>query len=434
MKRGRPSDEYPSEEFRKRACDQLQTLNLTVRQVEGRSGVNRGTISQVLRGLRHCAPEDRHALMIALDFNAAEHRTFLPSREASVPDLILYDAAYPYSGSYLPIQRGRELLMRSLFPEARRQLNDAFTAALDRQDYVRAADAAEVMAWLELEAMERDNTRALKWVATSIELIEKHVGARLGQILASVQSGRRSAEVSVYDEVTPILSKVLHIRSKLLAERVVYYAESNRRGEAEAVSFAQSLTLDGYRQSAGQFGHDFRWQARMLASDRAGRGAAERRISEGFDHFERGSSGESLVARDRGFVCWQTGQPAQARNALDKSIDLLAAHADARALGPAFYVLSKVAGERDRLQEGRRHALAAAAFHPYGYVLENTQAHLQISDRREVDRDVADLLVGKPPFQIVHQVMERLTTGTTSHSAELIRRNLSRLGAVGFSA
>jgi len=129
-------------------------MNLTVRQVEGRSGVNRGTISQVLRGLRHCAPEDRHALMIALDFNAAEHRTFLPSRELSVPDLVLYDSAYPYGGSYLPIQRGRELLMRSLFSEGRRQLNDAFSAALARQDYVRAADAAEVMAWLELEAME----------------------------------------------------------------------------------------------------------------------------------------------------------------------------------------------------------------------------------------------------------------------------------------
>jgi transcriptional regulator with XRE-family HTH domain len=180
VKRGRPSDEYPSEEFRKRACEQLKTLNLTVRQVEGRSGVNRGTISQVMRGLRHCAPEDRHALMIALEFTAGEHQKFLPSREHSIPDLVLYDSAYPYSGSYLPIQRGRELLMRSLFPEARRQLNDAFTAALARRDHIRAADAAEVMAWLELEAMDRDNLRALKWVATSIELIEKHVCARLG--------------------------------------------------------------------------------------------------------------------------------------------------------------------------------------------------------------------------------------------------------------
>jgi hypothetical protein len=165
----------------------------------------------------------------------------------------------------------------------------------------------------------------------------------------------------------------------------------------------------------------------MLASDRAGRSAAERRIAEAFDHFERGSSGESLAARDRGFVCWQTGQAGQARIALGKAIDLLAVYADARALGPAFYVLSKVAGEADRMQEARRHALVAAAFHPYGYVVENTRAHLQISDRREVDRDIADLLTGKAPFQIVHQVMERLTNGTTSTAGELIRRNLARV-------
>ena len=44
--------------------------------------MNRGTISQVLRGLRHCSPEDRHcALMVVLNFNAAEQQKFLPARE-----------------------------------------------------------------------------------------------------------------------------------------------------------------------------------------------------------------------------------------------------------------------------------------------------------------------------------------------------------------
>ena len=186
--------------------------------------------------------------------------------------------------------------MRSLFPEARRQLIDAYTVALARRDLVRAADAAEVMAWLEHEAMDRENTRALKWVAACIDLVEKHVGIRLDRILASIQSASRSAELSVEADVTSSLTKVLQIRSKLLAERVVYYAESRRAGEAET-AFAQSLALDSFVGTAGGFGHDFRWHARLLArSDRAGRAAAERRIAEGFDHFERGSSGESLVA------------------------------------------------------------------------------------------------------------------------------------------
>ena len=171
----------------------------------------------------------------------------------------------------------------------------------------------------------------------------------------------------------------------------------------------------------------------MLASDRAGRSAAEKRIEDGFDHFERGSSGESLVARDRGFVYWQTSQPAQARNALGKAIDLLTVYADARALGPAFYVLSKIAGEGDRLDEARRLALIGVAFHPYGYVLENGEAHVRISDRREVERDISELLAGKPPFRIVHEVTARLTDGTETSSVELVERNLSRLGFARFS-
>src|SRR5437868_3871243 len=108
MKRGRPSDEYPSEEFRKRATEQVEALNLTVRQVEGRSGVNRGTVSQVLRGLRHCAPEDRHALMVALEFDSAEQKKFLPSQESHSCEIVFHDATYPRSGTYEPIQRGRE--------------------------------------------------------------------------------------------------------------------------------------------------------------------------------------------------------------------------------------------------------------------------------------------------------------------------------------
>ena len=426
MKRGRPSDEYPSEEFRRLAGERVEALNLTVRQVEGRSGINRGTISQVLRGLRHCAPEDRHALMVALVFDAAEQEKFLPSHKAQIPELVFHDGTYPRSGTYEPIQRGRELLMRSLFPEARVQLTNAFRDALARRDLVRAADAAEVMAWLEHEAMDRENTRALKWVATSIDLVEKYLGVRLDQILASVEAGSQSAEISIDGEVTSILSKVLQIRSKLLAERVVYYAEARLRGDADA-AFRQSLALDGFVRTAGGFGHDFRWHARLLAGDRTGRDAAEKRIAEGFDHFFRGSSGESLVARDRGFVYWQTGQPAQARNALGKAIDLLIPHADARALGPAFYVLSKLAGEADRLLEARRLALAAAVLHPYGYVLENSRAYVQISNRRDLNTDLEDLRAGRPPFHVVHQVMGRLTSSTPSISVELIGRNLSRI-------
>jgi hypothetical protein len=79
------------------------------------------------------------------------------------------------------------------------------------------------------------------------------------------------------------------------------------------------------------------------------------------------------------------------------------------------------------MQEARRYALSAAAFHPYGYVLENCKGQIQISSRRDVNQDVDDILAGRPPFQVVQQVFERLTEGTSSTSTELIRRNLSRV-------
>lgn len=257
MKRGRPSDEYPAEEFRQRAAERMTALNLTLRQVEERSGVNRGTVSQILRGRRPCAADDRHALMVALGFDATEHRHFLAGRADQPPELIFYDGSLPYSGDYLPIQRGRELLMHSMFPEARRQLIDAYNGAIGRKDFVRAADAAEVMAWLELEVMERDNLRALAWANNSIALIEKHVGLSVDQILHSLEAGGHSAEITTNDEATAILSKVLHIRSKVFAERVVYYADT-RQHRCATDAFQRSLALDGYRQTAGQFGHDFR--------------------------------------------------------------------------------------------------------------------------------------------------------------------------------
>jgi transcriptional regulator with XRE-family HTH domain len=426
LKRGRPRDDYPADDFRKRARGQIQILNLTLREIEALSGVNRGTISKVLHGVIPCAREDRQALMAALEFERSEQQRFLSSGLALPPELVLHDGAYPLSGSYLPIQRGRELLMRSMFPEARRQLNQAFTAAVAREDFVRAADAAEVLAWLEYEAMDRDNTRALDWISVSIGLIEKQVGVSLDLILASIRSGSQSAEISADDEVTPILNKVLHIRCKLLTERVIYYAEPHRRLAANA-AFAQSLTLGGYRQVAEQLGHDFRWQGRLLAGDREGRDAAEKRVAESLDHCHRGSSGESLAARDRGFVYWQTGQPAKAREAFGKAVVLLAAYADARALGPAFYALSKLAGEADRLREARRHALAAAAFHPYGFVLENSRAHIRIADRRDLDHDLADLLAGRPPFDIVHSVLSRLAESAETSKDGLIHRHLSRV-------
>jgi hypothetical protein len=44
-----------------------------------------------------------------------------------------------------------------------------------------------------------------------------------------------------------MLHRKARIRSKLLAERVLCYAESRRQGDAEK-AFAESLALDGYRQ------------------------------------------------------------------------------------------------------------------------------------------------------------------------------------------
>jgi hypothetical protein len=89
-------------------------------------------------------------------------------------------------------------------------------------------------------------------------------------------------------------------------------------------------------------------------------------------------------------------------------------------------VLSKLAAESDRLGEARRFALVAAVFHPYGYVLENSRAHVQISSRSDVASDIEDLRAGKSPFQALRPVMERLSADAAITPLGLIDRNLSR--------
>ncbi len=92
------------------------------------------------------------------------------------------------------------------------------------------------------------------------------------------------------------------------AERVLYWCRDKGAGDAET-AFNQSFTMDGYVGTAGGFGHDL--LARSAPGQRAGgRDAAERRIAESLDHFEHGSSGESLAMRS--WICLLADRPASA--------------------------------------------------------------------------------------------------------------------------
>jgi transcriptional regulator with XRE-family HTH domain len=429
MKRGRPSDDYSREEFRTLVCHRREFLKLSLVALAELARVNRGTLSQVLRGERPCGRTDRGALIHALGLGSQAHEQFLPSRDvyAPRPELILLD---PPTSPHPPLERGQRQLICAVYPSAVQEFINVFRTAADSRDYVLQADAAARLAWAHYEmGIFQDS---LKWVATSIKLIETHVGADLNEIIESVQSGSHSAVCAPSEEASHVLSRVLQIRCKLLVERIVYFQEQELRIKAER-AFASTLALDQFLQIPAQLGHDLRWQAVLLISGMDPlKKDAERLLSASREKFSRGSLGEAYLARDRGIVCWLSDRLARARESLLEAIDSLSSFADARALGPTFCILSKVIlqGGGDR-RVARRYALAGGVLHPYGFVLTNAREHLQNVSQLGLQRDIEDILAGKMPFDLLTPVIARLTDASPRTANERIEQNLCRVLGAG---
>jgi hypothetical protein len=251
-------------------------------------------------------------------------------------ELILLD---PPMSPHPPLQRGQRFLICGLYPDALGEFLNVFRAAAANRDYVLQADAAARMAWANFEM---DHFRdALNWASLGIRLIETHLGARLNVIIKSVQPASRSAVCAVNDAASHVLCRLLSIRAKTFAERIVHHQDLQWRVEAER-SYAQSLALDEYLRVPEQLGHDLRWKAVLTAGLEPLRKEADDLLSASREKFAAGSLGEAYLARDRGVVCWQADRCADARYSLLEAADGLSSFADSRALAPTFRVLSRV--------------------------------------------------------------------------------------------
>lgn len=429
MRRGRPSDDYPREEFLKLVLNRRDFLGLSLAALAELARVNRGTLSQVLRGQRPCGKADRAALIHALGLgdDVQEHFLASPHSESPKPKLIPIDPSiYPHR----QLDNGLLLLGRAIYPEAHTEFINVYRPAAGRLDYVLQADAAFRLAWVYFEIGAVEDS--LKWVAKSISLIETHVRTPLVEIIDSIQPRSSSALCTLNDEASLVLSRALHLHCKILVERIVYNQELHLRTEADK-AFRYSLAFDEHLQISEQLGHDLRWKAVLLASgiDPLTKEALDL-LARSCEMFPRKSLGAAYVSRDKGVVDWLTERFSSARNSLLESVDGLASFADARALGPAFCALSKVilqSGDARRL--ARRYALAGGVLHPYAFSLSNAREHLQGVSEKGLRRDIDDLLCGNKPFDVLKPVFSKLCDSSPQNADQRIAKNLSRVLGAG---
>lgn len=262
MKRGRPSDDYSRGQFQRILCERREALNLSLCALAQLARVNRGTLSQVMRGERPCGRTDRAALMHAVGLGLDLQEQFLPSSlyRSPEPELLLLD---PPTCPHPPLQRGQGFLIREFYSEARREFGAVFKSAAVDSNYVLQADAAARMAWLYYEMDRIDES--LSWVELGVDLIETCVGAPLDDIIDSVGADSHMPLCTASDPISHVLSRVLIIRCKALVERILYHGEWKRRSEADK-HFSKSLALDEYLREPAQLGHSLRWQAVLLCS------------------------------------------------------------------------------------------------------------------------------------------------------------------------
>jgi len=423
VKRGRPSDEYPHGEFRGVVLEELTRRSLSLRVLELLSGVNRGTLSAVLNGKRPCEKHDRAAILRALGFAPDRQVNFLPPASASLGehDRILLDGQL---SSHAQLQQGQSFMSRAQFPEAYRQFREVFEGAAADGETMLQAEAAGFLGWFHGELERFEDAR--RWLLESVRLIENDLRMSTDEIVASIGG---SAPISAAAQRSAqTLARALRIYGKVLSVKLLHDLDYAWLPETRR-TFHQSIRLDE-RLRLPELPHNLRWNAVSLAAeDSSTLQKVDALLSASRELMPSGSPGEASLIREQGVVRWQKNRLPRAWDLLWDAKERLANFADARALGPTFCVLSKITvqGNGSPLQ-ARRYALIAAALHPYGYVLDhcvNLQAKVPAADRR---RAFDDLFAGEKPFDVVHQVLSRMTQGSPNSAFDLIERNLSRVG------
>jgi hypothetical protein len=323
------------------------------------------------------------------------------------------------------LKRGQQFMSRAQFAEAGDEFRGAFDEATTAGAVLLQADAACRVGWFYGELEQFYESR--HWTLLSIRLIEVHLGMRTDDIIDSVNASRPLGGAS--NEAVLTLSRALRFYSKILAVRLIHHTEMVWLREANQ-AFERSVRLDELLQLP-ELGHGLRWKAVALsAQDRSQIKDIDQVLSASRDHFPTGSAAEASLIRERGVVRWQKGRLDTAADFLREAKNRLATHADARALGPTFCVLSKIMIQEGRDSDvARRYALLAAGLHPYGYVLDHCADQLAKIAPTERLREFDALRAGEKPFDVVHHVLARVVQGSPNSAADLLQRNLARVRA-----
>jgi len=418
-----PSCEYAEEIFVRHFAEWMRDTGFGPRDVELLSGVNRGSVGQIWLGKRRCSEPVLRKLMSVAGFAPELAASILPTWvDSSQARLVLLD---PPVAAAKELQRGQEFLIRTFYGRAKEEFVRVLLAA--RRDLILRADAAGRMAWLQFER--GDYATAKQWIGAAFRTIETHFAVSINEIVASAQLNARCTVLCANDDASLVLSRCLHIHTKIITEQILYGGETGRRSEAIG-AFHRSLAIDGFLQVPHQLGHDYRWQAVSIAAyDLSGGRDAANLLSASAEKFERQSLGEAYLARDRAIVGWQMDRTSRLEAALLDAVERLASFAEARALGPTYYVLNRInLRNGGSTIHGLRYALMSGCFHPWGYFLRNAVEQLATAGDSDLRRELDALRAGNGPYGVIHRVMSRLATDATpTATSTLIERNLDRL-------
>ena len=371
-----------------------------------------------IASLRANGPGSAHA---SAGLSVDERNRFLAPQSRSERQQFSFVEHYSPAAS-ADLERGLAHLLRAEYEHAERQFKDLYWSPQWAQALDIRAEAAAYMAWVDFE---RGYPEACEnWITAAIRLVQRHFGATLPEILNSMKHGSHSAVSSPTENAILVLWSALHIRSKLLVERIVYRGEIRLQEKArETFNYLQAF--DGCLGHPLIIGHNQRWLAVFLAAKiDSDNKEIKRSLAKSYEMFPRAGLEDAYLTRDKGVVYWQSGQLVQARNHLEMGLSGLAHFDDLRAMGPALCALGRVTQQMlGPAERARRYALAGGAIHPYFFVIRIAQNEYESVSHKGRQKDMDDLLSGAYPFREVKAVMERIH-GSESKAIEKIKENL----------
>jgi transcriptional regulator with XRE-family HTH domain len=454
-RRGRPSDEYAREDFRKLVCDRRRFLGISLCALAKLAGINRGTLSAICSGKRPAAPDDRTAILQSLCVPPEIRRPFISNARSLNqvyptnfrPGVVTSSALDPTPAALVPsaqfeelIRAGSHFRARSFFSDSRTKFAAACELADSSKNTLQQARAASEMSWLEYEQGRGHYDPAWRWTEDCDRLVKAHSGYSFNEMVRSLAVGSSGGLLARGDPVSEVVSLALHIRRKILIELVAYHGQLELVDRAEQ-ELRRGLQLDAYLDLPRQTAHDRLWQAILLVGgpkidDRSCRQCLDT-AADAFSQFPDAELGRAYALRARGIVCWRTSFHDSAREYLLEAAARLAALGDARALGPTFFALSKLElqGEgNNRLEIACRYALAGAVIHPHGFVLDHLRSLLRIKETKTVVRGLKhELFDGfMKPFGSVHNVLQHLLEGTEKTVDDILSHNLIQISSAIF--